>query len=48
MASFFRRSKPETPSSKRRYSVEELAAAFPDPRPAPAGPVDPAEAIEER
>ncbi|MFP7721946.1 signal recognition particle-docking protein FtsY [Lysobacter sp. A3-1-A15] len=30
MVSFFRRKKPETPASKRRYDIEELAAAFPD------------------
>ena len=30
MVSFFRRKKPETPASERRYNIEELAAAFPD------------------
>ena len=42
MVSFFRRKKPETPSgseSARRYSAEELAAAFPT---APAGGAVPA------
>ncbi|MBV6810250.1 signal recognition particle-docking protein FtsY [Xanthomonas campestris pv. pennamericanum] len=44
MASFFRRNKPTTPDSSRtsRYSLEELAAAFPTAPSAatPASPVD--------
>jgi len=53
MVSFFRRKKPEDASSgqdgnTRRYSVEELAAAFPDARP-PAAPkeADAAAAIDQ-
>jgi len=38
MATFFRRKKPDVPSG-RRYSTEELAAAFPSPQPVPL-PVD--------
>ncbi|MGV8942062.1 MAG: signal recognition particle-docking protein FtsY [Lysobacter sp.] len=34
MVSFFRRKKPATAPSERRYSTEELAAAFPDAAPA--------------
>jgi fused signal recognition particle receptor len=34
MVSFFRRKKPATSPSERRYSTEELAAAFPDALPA--------------
>jgi fused signal recognition particle receptor len=34
MVSFFRRKKPATAPSERRYSTEELAAAFPDAPPA--------------
>ena len=52
MVSFFRRKKPEDASSSqdgstRRYSVEELAAAFPDARPATPPAADPAAAIEQ-
>nr|MDQ3268657.1 signal recognition particle-docking protein FtsY [Pseudomonadota bacterium] len=45
MVSLFRRKKPEasTPST-RRYSVEELAAAFPA-APAQAPPADPLDAV---
>ncbi|MBZ4039573.1 signal recognition particle-docking protein FtsY [Novilysobacter selenitireducens] len=32
MVSFFRRKKPETPASERKYNIEELAAAFPESR----------------
>ncbi|MFC0678941.1 signal recognition particle-docking protein FtsY [Lysobacter korlensis] len=45
MVSFFRRKKPETPTSERRYSTEELAAAFPStstPAPAADAPAAPA------
>ena len=45
MVSFFRRNKPETPTpnpSQRRYSTEELAAAFPSaPKPAEADEASP-------
>ncbi|WAH66137.1 signal recognition particle-docking protein FtsY [Xanthomonas hortorum] len=46
MASFFRRNKPTTPDSARtsRYSLEELAAAFPT-APSAAPPVSPVEAM---
>ncbi|MCE4372506.1 signal recognition particle-docking protein FtsY [Xanthomonas hortorum] len=46
MASFFRRNKPTTPDSARtsRYSLEELAAAFPT-APSAATPVSPVEAM---
>ncbi|QJD68083.1 signal recognition particle-docking protein FtsY [Xanthomonas campestris pv. badrii] len=46
MASFFRRNKPTTPDSSRtsRYSLEELAAAFPT-APAAATPASPLEAV---
>ncbi|MFC0154755.1 signal recognition particle-docking protein FtsY [Xanthomonas dyei] len=46
MASFFRRNKPTTPDSSRtsRYSLEELAAAFPT-APSAATPASPIEAI---
>ncbi|MBB4131929.1 signal recognition particle-docking protein FtsY [Xanthomonas sp. 3075] len=46
MASFFRRNKPTTPDSARtsRYSLEELAAAFPT-APSTATPVSPVEAM---
>ncbi|MCL1526194.1 signal recognition particle-docking protein FtsY [Xanthomonas nasturtii] len=46
MASFFRRNKPTTPDSSRtsRYSLEELAAAFPT-APSAATPVSPVEAM---
>ncbi|CAG2091842.1 signal recognition particle-docking protein FtsY [Xanthomonas arboricola pv. juglandis] len=46
MASFFRRNKPTTPDSARtsRYSLEELAAAFPT-APSAATPASPAEAM---
>ncbi|WP_115554028.1 signal recognition particle-docking protein FtsY [Xanthomonas arboricola] len=46
MASFFRRNKPTTPDSSRtsRYSLEELAAAFP-PAPSAATPASPVEAM---
>lgn len=51
MVSFFRRKKPDDASGKdgstRRYSVEELAAAFPDPRPAPSQQDDPVTAVEQ-
>lgn len=52
MVSFFRRKKPgDAPSGQdgntRRYSVEELAAAFPEPRPAAPKQVDAAAAIEQ-
>ncbi|SEK81435.1 fused signal recognition particle receptor [Pseudoxanthomonas sp. GM95] len=52
MVSFFRRKKPEDASSSqdgstRRYSVEELAAAFPDARPAAPQADDAAAAIEQ-
>jgi fused signal recognition particle receptor len=52
MVSFFRRKKPEDASSSqdgstRRYSVEELAAAFPDARPAAPKEADAAAAIEQ-
>jgi fused signal recognition particle receptor len=52
MVSFFRRKKPEDASSTqdgntRRYSVEELAAAFPDARPAAPKEADAAAAIEQ-
>ncbi|AOD14393.1 signal recognition particle-docking protein FtsY [Xanthomonas fragariae] len=45
MASFFRRNKPTTPDSSRtsRYSLEELAAAFPT-APSAATPASPGEA----
>ena len=47
MVSFFRRKKPD-PASERRYSTEELAAAFPGAQPAqtaqPAAPVSIADA----
>lgn len=52
MVSFFRRKKPETaagtPASERRYSTEELAAAFPGAQPRAAEPVaaEPAPAAE--
>ncbi|RBC47956.1 signal recognition particle-docking protein FtsY, partial [Xanthomonas oryzae pv. oryzae] len=44
MASFFRRNKPTTPESSRtsRYSLEELAAAFPT-APSAAPPASPVE-----
>jgi fused signal recognition particle receptor len=42
MVSFFRRKKPEPAPSERRYSAEELAAAFPDAR-AHEAPADAAE-----
>lgn len=46
MASFFRRNKPTTPDSSRtsRYSLEELAAAFPT-APSAATPASPVEAV---
>ncbi|MBB5767946.1 signal recognition particle-docking protein FtsY [Xanthomonas euroxanthea] len=46
MASFFRRNKPTTPDSARtsRYSLEELAAAFPT-APSAATPASPIEAM---
>ncbi|GAE54542.1 hypothetical protein XPR_1177, partial [Xanthomonas arboricola pv. pruni MAFF 301420] len=46
MASFFRRNKPTTPDSARtsRYSLEELAAAFPT-APSAATPASPVEAM---
>ncbi|MEA9564943.1 MULTISPECIES: signal recognition particle-docking protein FtsY [unclassified Xanthomonas] len=46
MASFFRRNKPTTPDSSRtsRYSLEELAAAFPA-APSAATPASPIEAM---
>ncbi|WP_349811468.1 signal recognition particle-docking protein FtsY [Xanthomonas dyei] len=46
MASFFRRNKPTTPDSSRtsRYSLEELAAAFPT-APSAATPASPIEAM---
>ncbi|KGR45628.1 signal recognition particle-docking protein FtsY [Xanthomonas vasicola] len=46
MASFFRRNKPTTPDSSRtsRYSLEELAAAFPT-APSAATPASPVEAM---
>ncbi|MBB3802851.1 fused signal recognition particle receptor [Xanthomonas arboricola] len=46
MASFFRRNKPTTPDSSRtsRYSLEELAAAFPT-APSAATPASPIEAL---
>ncbi len=46
MASFFRRNKPTTPDSSRtsRYSLEELAAAFPT-APSAATPASPGEAM---
>ncbi|QEO98009.1 signal recognition particle-docking protein FtsY [Xanthomonas oryzae] len=46
MASFFRRNKPTTPESSRtsRYSLEELAAAFPT-APSAAHPASPVEAM---
>ncbi|MEA5125100.1 signal recognition particle-docking protein FtsY [Xanthomonas floridensis] len=46
MASFFRRNKPTTPDSSRtsRYSLEELAAAFPT-APAATTPASPLEAM---
>ncbi|WP_372381808.1 signal recognition particle-docking protein FtsY [Xanthomonas sp. NCPPB 1068] len=46
MASFFRRNKPTTPDSSRtsRYSLEELAAAFPT-APSAATPAPPIEAL---
>ncbi|PKV11944.1 signal recognition particle-docking protein FtsY [Xanthomonas prunicola] len=46
MASFFRRNKPTTPDSSRtsRYSLEELAAAFPT-APSAAPPASPVEAM---
>ncbi|WP_101838339.1 signal recognition particle-docking protein FtsY [Xanthomonas oryzae] len=46
MASFFRRNKPTTPESSRtsRYSLEELAAAFPT-APSAAPPASPVEAM---
>ncbi|MGV7193699.1 signal recognition particle-docking protein FtsY [Xanthomonas axonopodis] len=46
MASFFRRNKPTTPDSSRtsRYSLEELAAAFPT-APSAATPASPVEAL---
>ena len=54
MVSFFRRKKPETPASERKYNIEELAAAFPESRreaPPEAAPLadadDPAEAPAE-
>ncbi|WDS36319.1 signal recognition particle-docking protein FtsY [Pseudoxanthomonas sp.] len=51
MVSFFRRKKPENAaqadSSTRRYSTEELAAAFPDARPSSAPPADAATALEQ-
>jgi fused signal recognition particle receptor len=52
MVSFFRRKKPQDASSSqdgstRRYSVEELAAAFPDARPAAPQAADAAAAIEQ-
>jgi fused signal recognition particle receptor len=50
MVSFFRRKKPEDTANgdagSRRFSVEELAAAFPDARPA-AQEVDPVAAVAE-
>ena len=56
MASFFRRKKPDAPS-QRRYSTEELAAAFPvakpaelpariEPVPAPGLPTSPVHPVE--
>ncbi len=46
MASFFRRNKPTTPDGSRtsRYSLEELAAAFPT-APSAATPASPADAL---
>ncbi|MET0287995.1 MAG: signal recognition particle-docking protein FtsY [Pseudoxanthomonas sp.] len=50
MVSFFRRKKPEDTATgdagSRRFSVEELAAAFPDAKPATQAP-DPATAVAE-
>ncbi|WP_064748407.1 signal recognition particle-docking protein FtsY [Lysobacter antibioticus] len=39
MVSFFRRKKPDTAASERRYSTEELAAAFPGAQPRATEPV---------
>ncbi|UAY76044.1 signal recognition particle-docking protein FtsY [Pseudoxanthomonas sp. X-1] len=52
MVSFFRRKKPQDAASAqdgstRRYSVEELAAAFPDARPATSDAADAAAALEQ-
>ncbi|TAA24508.1 signal recognition particle-docking protein FtsY [Pseudoxanthomonas winnipegensis] len=52
MVSFFRRKKPQDAASAqdgstRRYSVEELAAAFPDARPATSNAADAAAALEQ-
>ncbi|OHE83939.1 MAG: signal recognition particle-docking protein FtsY [Lysobacterales bacterium RIFOXYD1_FULL_69_11] len=47
MVSFFRRKKPETPASERKYNIEELAAAFPESRrEAPSEELPPADANE--
>lgn len=49
MASLFRRKKPEDTPGGRRFSVAELAAAFPDAKPADEAPVeDAAPELEER
>lgn len=40
MASLFRRKKPDDASGGRRFSIEELAAAFPDAKPAEDAPAD--------
>lgn len=48
MVSFFRRKKPATSPSERRYSTEELAAAFPDALPAAeSATVEPEPAADE-
>src|SRR5690606_28814051 len=41
MASLFRRKKPDDASGGRRFSIEELAAAFPDAKPAEDAPSEP-------